>query len=162
MSLNPFSINQKSEGLETKVELNGYVNETADFSPVKVTPVMRIALKNVTGLNSVGTRTWCKWMQSLASCNEIWLESCPILFVKAFNQVMGALPANAVVQSFLVPYFSESTGESQEVLYVLGQDYNMKGSYKIKDIKDSNGQSMEVDVVLDVYLSFIKDREQSL
>lgn len=162
MSLSPFSISQKANGLETSVSIAGYVNEDADFGAVKITPVMKISLKDVAGLNSVGTRTWCHWMQAMSGCTEVWLEYCPVLFVKAFNQVQGSLQANTIVQSFYVPYYSEETDETSEALYVNGSDYNMKGSFKPKDVKDSKGHSMEPDVVLEGYVAFLKDRAKSI
>ena len=162
MSINTFSVSTKVNGLETRVEVSGYVSEAANFSSIKTTPVMKISLRNVSGLNSIGTRTWCQWLNSLSGCSEVWIEAAPVLFVKAFNQVMGSLTPNCIIQSFYVPYFSEATGESQEVLYSLGTDYNLKGEFKSKEILDSKGKAMEVDVVLEWYLVFLKNREKSI
>jgi hypothetical protein len=162
MSLAPFSLVQRTTGIETYVLVTGYVNEEANFAPVKITPIMRISLKDVDGLNSIGTRSWCRWMQAMSGCTEVWLEYCPVLFVKAFNQVMGSLLPNTIVQSFYVPYYSDETDEAQEVLYENGKDFNLNGSFKLKEIKDSKGKPMEPDVVLEPYLAFLKTRAKSI
>lgn len=159
MALAPFTFSSQIHGLETHIEISGFVNETAKFPAVNVTPILRISLREVKGLNSVGTRAWCDFLATLKSASEVWLDQCPVLFVKAFNQVKGAILPNCIVQSLVVPYYSDASGEGTDVLYVLDQDFRKGGSFNIKSVMDSKGQPMEPDVVLNTYFGFLKNRE---
>lgn len=116
-----------------------------------------INLDLVTGLNSVGTRLWCRWIADASSkYQEVVIEEAPMLFVKAFGQIQGAITKNCKVASLKVPYYSDSTGENKNVTLNLGEHYSYEGTFNFPEVKDSVGQVMEIDVVEDAYFSFLK------
>jgi hypothetical protein len=138
------------------VEISGLINEFAEFPNVKISPIVRVSLKGVTGLNSVGTRNWCNWIGSIQSPSTIVLTDCPVIFVRAFNQVEGALPANASVFSFLVPYISEITDEYKDILFIKGNEFTEEKGVRPPNIDDSKGNRMDMDVVFGSYFEFLK------
>ena len=116
-----------------------------------------INLDLVTGLNSVGTRLWCRWIEAAnGKYPEIIIEEAPMLFVKAFGQIQGALTKNCKVASLKVPYYSDSLGENKNVTVKLGEHYSYDGPFQLPEVKDSVGNLMEVDVIEDAYFSFLK------
>lgn len=116
-----------------------------------------IDLDLVTGLNSVGTRIWCRWLtEANEKFSEIIIEEAPMLFVKAFGQIQGALTKNCKVGSLKIPYYSDSLGENKNVTVRLGEHYSFDGPYALPEVKDSLGQPMEIDVIEDSYFSFLK------
>lgn len=116
-----------------------------------------INLDLVTGLNSVGTRLWCRWIADASSkFPEVIIEEAPMLFVKAFGQIQGAITKNCKVASLKVPYYSDALGENKNVTVKLGEHYSYDGPFKLPEVKDSLGQPMDVDVIEDAYFSFLK------
>lgn len=151
-----FTFTESTADNQTKIVLTGYVNEFAKLPEIlNPAATMRIGLKGVTGLNSVGTRNWCDWLRTIKPPTVIILEECPMIFVKAFNQVQGALTPTTQVASFYVPYYSDDTGERKDVLFVSGQHF-MTGGVKPPEVKDSAGKPMEMDVIAESYFAFLK------
>jgi hypothetical protein len=74
------------------------------------------------------------------------------VFVNQLNLVDGFLPPKTEIESFFVPYFSERTGEETQVLFTKFLEYKVMGG-KIKltlpDVRDSNGDKMEIDTMED-------------
>lgn len=150
-----FSIEEKQQPGVNFVKISGPVNEFAEFKKVTLSPVVRIDLGASTGLNSVGTRNWCLWIRSFTPPSVVLLENCPMIFVKAFNQVSGALPSNAHVTSFIVPYVSDPTGERNNFLFVKDQHFKESGELNPPTLTDSKGLPMEMDVIPQSYFSFL-------
>lgn len=116
-----------------------------------------INLDLVTGLNSVGTRLWCRWIADASiKFPEILVEEAPMLFVKAFGQIQGALTKNCKVNSLKIPYYSDSLGENKNVTVRLGEHYSFDGPFALPEVKDSLGQPMEIDIIEETYFSFLK------
>lgn len=118
---------------------------------------MVVDLDLVTGLNSVGTRIWCRWLADVnEKFSEIIIEEAPMLFVKAFGQIQGALTKNCKVGSLKIPYYSDSLGETKNVTVRLGEHYSFDGPYALPEVNDSVGQPMEIDVIEEAYFAFLK------
>ncbi|MCC6138494.1 MAG: hypothetical protein IT287_07660 [Bdellovibrionaceae bacterium] len=116
-----------------------------------------VNLDLMTGLNSVGTRLWCRWIGDASTkYKEMIIEEAPMLFVKAFGQIQGALTKHCKVNSIKIPYYSESLGENKNVTARLGEHYTFDGPTSLPQVKDSLGQLMEVDVIEEAYFSFLK------
>ena len=79
-----------------------------------------------------------------------------MLMVKNFESIKGFLGKRARVFSFIVPFYSESTGERKNFLATWGVHYDAKGEVRIPEQLDSKGDPMEMDVVPDIYFSFLK------
>lgn len=116
-----------------------------------------VNLDQVTGLNSVGTRLWCRWVADASNkYGEVLIEEAPMLFVKAFSQIQGALNKKCKVNSLKVPYYADSSGETKNVTVKLGEHYFPDRPLALPEIKDSTGETMEVDVIEDAYFAFLK------
>ena len=61
-----------------------------------------------------------------------------------------------MVKSFVIPFFSDVSGESRDFIAVRGTHFDGKGRLNLTEIKDSQGNVMEMDVVPGMYLSFLK------
>lgn len=148
--------NSNSDAL--KVFLTGELREDSLLPelPDKGNKIV-VNLDLVTGLNSVGTRLWCRWIgEAQNRFGEIIIEEAPMLFVKAFGQIQGALTKNCKVASLKVPFYSDSLGENKNVTIKLGEHYSYDGPFKMPEVKDSLGQPMEIDVIEDAYFSFLR------
>lgn len=116
-----------------------------------------VNLDMMTGLNSVGTRLWCRWIaEAQNKFREIFIEEAPMLFVKAFGQIQGALTKNCKVMSLKVPYYSDALGENKLVTVRMNEHYAYDGPFKMPEVKDSLGQPMEIDVIEESYFSFLR------
>jgi hypothetical protein len=135
--------------------LSGYIDEKSVFPLANKKPKIFINLTDVKGLNSVGTRSWCLWVKQMPPPSVVYLEECPLLFVKSFNQVSGCLTPNMVVNSFVVPYYSESNNERKRVVFMKDVEFDKNGTIKFPQIVDSQGNEMIPDV-LDQYFNFLK------
>ena len=158
MSINKFKIEEEVSGKSTKLIFSGNLNEHAVLSVPKhcdQLSIISINLRDVSYINSVGTRSWCVWIKKIPSTTQIIFEECPMLFVKAFSYVSGFLPNHAIVNSFYVPYVSEDSEESKIVLYRRGEHYDESGQLKVVSVLDSSGKAMELDV-LNKYFAFLK------
>jgi hypothetical protein len=150
-----FKITKTLDSEAVNYEVFGYIDEKASFPYIDLKPKIIINLKDVKGINSVGTRSWCMWVKQMTSPTLVFLEECPMLFVKSFNQVLGSLTMNMTVNSFVVPYYSEDSDERKLVVFRLGTEFNSAGQIKFPVVLDSKGKAMEPDV-LDQYFSFLK------
>lgn len=144
------------DGVTTFVEMTGPINEHAKFGELRLGQKLNINLTGVTALNSVGTRTWCLWIQRFRPPLEVILEGCPPIIVKSFTSVKGFLPDHCVVRTFVIPFYSEITGESRDFIAVRGHHFDAQGRLHLPELKDAEGNRMEMDVVPDIYLAFLK------
>lgn len=156
MADNSLKISTVGAGDSVIIQMSGQIDESAVFPELKSEGVIKINLKNVTLINSVGTRAWCLWIQRFRAPAEIILIDCPVIFVKNFTLVKGFLNDRCRIYSFVVPYYSEKTGEGKDVLLTWGKDFDAKGLMKLPEVFDKNGNPMEIDVVPESYFGFIQ------
>ncbi|MCK6596894.1 MAG: hypothetical protein L6Q37_00905 [Bdellovibrionaceae bacterium] len=114
----------------------------------------RIDFKKVSSINSVGIRNWILWLENHVGVKFIFIN-CPVCIVEQINNVKGFLPKEAVVESFFLPFYSNSTGEEKLVLCTLYKEFQMGKPPKIPDVFDSEGNLMECDVYTKKYFKFI-------
>lgn len=153
--MRPFSLTENHSPGTVSYKLSGYLGEGVDLPVIPFPPTILLHLGELTGLNSVGTRTWCHWVAQMTPPSLIRVEHCPFLLVKTFELIHGACPANMQVFSFYVPYFSEKTNESRLVLFVRGVHYSPDGTLNPPEVLDSQQNPMEMDVLMS-YFKFIK------
>lgn len=115
-----------------------------------------VSFKDVNLINSYGIKNWCKWVIEHKEVPAISLEHCPFVFVKNFASIRGFLGDNMTVRSFYVPFYSDETHESQNILMTVGKDFTPDGFYKIPKAFDSKGKEMEIDVDQLTYFKFLK------
>ena len=150
-------MNFESEELKwnpgTKIVFKGYINESATLPLIKGEGPYILDLDEVTGLNSLGTRTWCQWITMLSNRGEVKIIKTPAIFIKCFNNVSGSLPANCKVQSFYVPFISPSDNERKDVL-VTREQVTPDGQLLMPPPKSATGEELEMDV-MDSYFQFL-------
>ncbi len=152
-----FSSSVGSSQNGTKVVLSGYLNELATLPPMKKEQTLHIDLDAVIGLNSIGTRKWCQWINECSNLSEkIILENCPVIFVKTFNQITDSLTDKCSVNSVKIPFYSDAIDERKMVVLFLGKDYSFDGLFQIPQIKDSTGNLMEIDIITENFFNFMK------
>lgn len=119
------------------------------------TGVVTLHLDEVVAINSTGIREWINLMNQLKSA-KIRLIKCPKVFIDQINMVKGFLPANAAVDSFYVPYFSEQSGSEKKILFERNNQFTDKEVKFENSIVDVDGATFEIDVIPDKYFKFIR------
>lgn len=152
-----FKMTQSREGDVLKLGLDGHIDEESAFEEVSTDGLSQIVidLGKVTAINSVGIREWIKWSKGLSSVPSISIEHCPKVVVDQVNMVAGFLPPNAKIESFYVPYYSDESGEEMMVLFKRGEHFDEGGVRPPQDLKDSEGNEMEIDVIEAKYFKFL-------
>lgn len=148
--------NPKAESLELAIE--GKIDEDALLEEMNHIPVRKvfINLGKLHSINSSGIRKWINWMSSFED-REIFIHEAPRFFIDQANMVSEFLTSKTKVLSFYLPFFSENTEEEKSVL-VETKSALSSGKFQMpEDVKDSNGELMEVDVNLSKYLAFTKN-----
>ena len=116
---------------------------------------MTINLDQVGSINSTGIREWIKLMNKIGG-SEIKLIKCPKVFIDQVNMVKGFLPPNAQVESFYVPYFSETKNSELKILFEKGKHFTKSFVNCKETITDDSGVVYELDVISSKYFKFIK------
>jgi hypothetical protein len=155
MGASTFQFKSRVVGDTTYVDLSGPIDEMAVFGDVKLSSKMLVNLDDVNFFNSIGTRAWILWLQRFREPTVIMLVRCPVIMVKSFGTVKGILTDRCVVESFYVPFYSEETGERKDVLAVRGTHF-IGTNLSIPPVTDDKGNLLEMDVVPEMYFSFLK------
>ncbi len=151
----PIDITETTNANETKIELIGTIDEKAFIPFYPDVSILRIDFGRVSNINSVGVRNFLVWGEKHVHLKSIRLENCPAIFVKNFSSITGFLKPNMTVMSFFTPYYSEETQETVEIHLVKGRDFNYDGMLNLPPVKDSQGNTMEMDVI-DSYFAFLQ------
>lgn len=155
--MSKFDVKMDKAGEILKVVMAGSIDEDADFTQFSLAGVSRIDI-DMTGLksiNSCGIREWIKWLSS-APASKITFNQCPKVIVDQINMVDGFLPTNAKVESFFVPYYNDDSGAEKNVLFRYGNEFSDSAVTPPAEIKDEDGNPMEMDVIESKYFKFIK------
>lgn len=152
-----FDIKIDKGGPAWKVALAGVIDEDADFNPHSLSgaPAVELQLGGIKSINSCGIREWIKWMGT-AGAAPVQYHQCPKIIVDQINMVQGFLPATGKVMSFYVPYYSDDAGSEKSVLFTHGKEYGDQGLQAAPEVKDDEGNPMEMDVVEAKYFKFLK------
>lgn len=147
----------EKSGTQYSVSVFGVIDEDVDFNNYSLAGATRIDLKlgNIKSINSCGIREWIKWIGTAGSAQVNYIE-CPKIIVDQINMVQGFLPTNGKIESFYVPYYNDESGSEKIVLFTLGKEYTETSLTPPTDIKDADGNPMEMDVVEAKYFKFIK------
>lgn len=135
--------------------LEGRLSTSFQFPEVNHTKNIIIDCSALSSINSSGVKAWVHWTSTLRRFN-IFLENCPSFMVIQFGQVGGFLTDNMTIGSFSVPYFSEATTETKNILFRKGAEYMDDGTINWPEVKDSNGNPMEVDAIEQQYFAFLR------
>jgi hypothetical protein len=152
-----FSIDKKQEDSNLVMEIKGNIDEDSNFTPPNLdghTSVV-LDLEAVTAINSVGIREWIKWTKGFAASVRLVVRKCPKIIVDQINMVAGFLPTGTVVQSFYVPYYSETSGNEKMVLFENGREFKDGQIFPPTEVKDDSGEPMEMDIIEAKYFKFL-------
>src|SRR6185312_6320787 len=154
-----FGIAKQLEGAKLILKISGGVDEDANFQPVELggANAVILDLSGVTAINSVGIREWIKWVKAFPTTVQLSVRQCPKIIVDQINMVAGFLPPGTRIESFYVPYYSESTGNEKMVLFEHGKEFKDGGAIDFPaEVKDDSGEPMEMDVIEAKYFKFLK------
>jgi hypothetical protein len=152
-----FSIAKRPDGTTLVLEVTGNIDEDANFTPPDLGSFMSVVLdlEKVTAINSVGIREWIKWMKGFPSSVQLAVRRCPKIIVDQINMVAGFLPTATTIQSFYVPYYSDSSGNEKMVLFENGKEFRDGELFPPAEVKDDSGEVMEMDVIEAKYFKFL-------
>jgi hypothetical protein len=142
-----------------KISIIGFIDESINLAdyPLKGAKQVDFYLGKMKGINSCGIREWVKWMDSLGTAAVNFYE-CPKAVVDQINMVRGFLPKTGNVKSFYVPYYSDEAGTEKDILLTVGVEVHGAEVKLPKEVKDPDGNLMELDVVKDNYFKFLTRR----
>lgn len=152
-----FNIDDKTTTIQLKGSLNEY-SSALDGVVVNPNFDLNVDLKDLKAINSLGVRNFHSWIKKV-QCQKLRFLYCPRVFINQMNLVEGFLPEKSEIESFFVPYYSETTGEDLMVLFTKFLEYTKvdgKVVLKIPEMKDSQGVKMELDTFADQYFKFLK------
>lgn len=151
-----FSFKMIEESNFSNVLLEGPINESFSAFNLQASrdKSIRFDFAKVTTINSMGIRYWISWLHNNPGI-AFHFKNCPVCIVDQINNVSDFMPSGTTVESFFVPYFSEFTGEEKQELYVLKRDFVRGQPAKVKEITDSQGNKMEIDVYPQKYFKFL-------
>lgn len=155
--MSKFDVKFNKAGEKLNVVLGGTIDEDADFTQITLAGAEKIDIDMVglKSINSCGIREWIKWM-STAPAASITFNHCPKVIVDQINMVDGFLPPNAKVQSFFVPYYNDDSGAEKNVLFRYGNEFSESAVTPPPEVKDEDGNAMEMDIIESKYFKFIK------
>lgn len=151
-----FSFKKVEELTFVTFYFEGIIDESFSLSNLKSHPnkAVKVDCQKITSINSMGIRNWILWINSNPKVKYTF-TNCPVCIIEQINAVKGFIPSKSIIESFDVPYFSESTGEEKHVLYELKKDFRPGKNPTIKSVKDSTGMKMELDVAPQKYFKFL-------
>lgn len=137
------------------------IDYLSELDGIKINPALdlRVDLKGLKLINSVGVRHFHSWSSNI-ECKALTFFNCPPIFVYQLNLVPHFLPARSQIESFFVPYYSDSTQEEKLVLYVKGIHFERVAGKVVVNkpaVHDSEGHPMELDIATDRYFNFLND-----
>jgi hypothetical protein len=152
-----FDVKTKKNGENLDVILAGSIDEDADFTQLNLAGAgqIEIGMAGLKSINSCGIREWIKWL-STAPAASITFKECPKVIVDQINMVDGFLPGNAKVHSFFVPYYNDEAGSEKNVLFRFGTEFTENTVSPPEEVRDEDGNAMEMDVIESKYFKFIK------
>lgn len=156
----------KDDGNTTVLNFSGNIDENSQFpSADEMSPKsLVINLELVDLINSLGIRSWTRWLKEIPS-NVVTLKRCPPAIVQQMNIVSGFLPQNAVVESFYIPYYCNHCDTESTLLVERNRDFTPSNSEQDCKINiqttlpcDNCKETREIDTLEEKYFSFLKRR----
>ncbi|MBK9294434.1 MAG: hypothetical protein IPM57_08305 [Oligoflexia bacterium] len=147
----------KSKNLLT-VQITGLVNAETEFPVLDTKGVDTIIFdfNKLDGFNSYGVKGWISYLQKIDPEMKIIFRNCKRIVVDQMNMVTNFLPANAVVESFYVPYHCPKCQKFFNSLYEHGKQYENKIVSQLTQVVcDKCKIDAEMDVIKAKYFNFL-------
>jgi hypothetical protein len=146
----------KNVGTKYYLELIGDLDEDAKFEDLYMPDATEITVNfdKVTHIQSCGIREWIQLINPYIKLPFVYVN-CPKIIIDQINMLDGFLPKNGKVESFYVPYYNEESGHEKQILFTYGTQFDKNGIYPPKEVRDGDGNLMEMDVVEAKYFKFL-------
>lgn len=154
-----FKAEKTQAGADVVIKLQGPIDEDAQFAPLDLGGAaarVLLDLDGITAINSCGIREWIKWIRTAPPSATVVYQKCPKVIVDQINMVSGFLPEKGQVESFYVPYYSDASGSEKMVLFRQGHEIAGHELKPPAEVKDENGEAMEMDVIEAKYFKFLQ------
>jgi ABC-type transporter Mla MlaB component len=142
----------------------GEADSTANFSEgfakaIASGTVASIDLGGIKKMNSKGVSRWLEFVaKAQATTSKLKLRRVPVCMIQYMSQIKGFLPANAIVESFFVPYFDPDQGVSENVLFKRGLHFDDQNVYLTAVTRsETSGTRLETDFHRSSYFKFLGD-----
>lgn len=147
-----------------KVFLNGWLGENAQLPsirPAESNASIFIDCDLISGLNSIGIRSWLLWLKLLKQYGfrRFEFENLHFQTLSAAGLVSGFLPLESSVNSFFLHYFNEEFSIDEEFRFIRGRDFidNIMSIPKhIQTVRGSRQITLEIDPSYKKNLLFFK------
>ncbi len=151
-------LQKKIEKQICTLKFEGTIDEDADFSVVGELKSSKIIfdLESISFINSCGIREWVDFIEKIPPDTEITYIKCPQIFVEQMNMVKGMVPAQAEVESFYAPYYSEKLDQVFSILLMTKEIKNMRPP---EQSDKETGELLEFDDIEEQYFSFLKNSD---
>lgn len=104
------------------VYLSGYIDEFSDYAPLlAMGPPLRLNLRHITALNSLGIRKWILFIKSLG-VSLVEFYECSPQFIDTVNMLPDMVsPTGNMkrIKSIVIPYECSKCQKSQELIAVM-------------------------------------------
>lgn len=166
----PVVIKSKLDDEDFIIELSGHLDEGSSFPENKLRLYQRVIFEcdQLVHVNSMATQAWARWMQSMPPEQQFVFRKMRPRIVHIFNIFSGFLPANAIVESFYMPYECDNCEHEELWLACRGQEYleATKGNpVKLRFAKEINCTKCSGRMTLgfweEKYLYFLNLNEES-
>jgi anti-anti-sigma regulatory factor len=139
------------------VRLCGVIDEDNNLLgvlPRLTRPVVVVAMREVTRINSCGVRDWVNWMSAVEStAKKVVLYECSPSVVSQINLVAN-FAGKALVESFLAPYFC-STCDTERFRLIQTRRLSAERPRAPRALCDECDSLMTLDEVEESYFSFV-------
>lgn len=148
------------EDKTTTIRLKGTLNENAsalDGVVLNASYNLHLDLRDLAAINSVGIRHFKIWINKV-KCQKIRLFYCPRVFINQLNLVTNFVPEGTEIESFFVPYTSETLAEEKMVLFTKELEYRKEMgilTFNFPRVLDSQDHEMEIDTHQKMYFRFL-------
>lgn len=144
---------------ESQIALVGAIDENCRLPQIK-TKKISMNLNGVTSVNSEGVRLWATWVKNLKPGTDVELHHCPAAFINKLGELAGFSLEFVRIESFYVPYFCESCGAEETLLFEHGVHFQDINAINVNEsiICPVCSSSMKLDVVKENYFAFLKRR----
>ncbi len=124
-------VEKKSNGKVISLTLTGVIDERVDFAKLldPVEGTMRINLRRIERINSVGVKNWVRYFSDLRKSGvELILEDCSPQIVEQINLVSN-FSCGAEIASILAPFRCNKCGGEFLATFTLDELKSMEGGF---------------------------------
>jgi hypothetical protein len=106
-------------------QIRGSLDQSADFSGIKITSPLKLDLSAVDQVNSLGIQKFVQFLQGCGS-KEIEYQACSVAFLLAMSMVPALFtPSPVKVRSVFLPYRCSGCFKTTEQLVDMAQVKNL-------------------------------------